>query len=378
MYAKTFFGFEKILAREIQELGGADVKIKNRMVEFYGDDGFLYKANYSLRTALRILKPIANFRARNENELYNKCKAYHWENHMQHTASFRIDSTVNSRVFNHSHYAALKMKDAIVDRFNEKHGKRPNIDKRNPDFVINLHISNENVTISLDSSGEPLFKRGYRVETGAAPLNEVMAAGLLRLAGWDGKGNFIDPMCGSGTLLIEAAMIALNIPAQLHRKHFAFQNWKDFNQDLYNKIRNTRLDKIQEFHGKILGYDNNMLMTRVADRNVKSADLSEFIELKQVDFFQTKKEHFPLLMIFNPPYDERMEIKTEDFYSKIGDTLKQNYPHTICWFITSDEIATKKVGLRPDMKIKLYNGKLETQFLKYDIYDGSKKQKTAE
>ena len=376
MQAKTFFGFEEVLAREVQQLGGANVKVRNRLVEFDGDDGFLYKANYSLRTAIRILKPIAKFKARDEQELYEKCKAYHWENHIRETATFKIDATVNSPAFKHSHFAALRVKDAIADRFMERKGKRPNVEKYDPDIVVNLHISHNTVTLSLDSSGEPLFKRGYRQETGRAPLNEVMAAGLLLMAGWNGKGNFLDPMCGSGTLLIEAAMIALNIPAQLHRKHFTFQNWKDFDQDLWNKIRSVRLDKVSDFNGKIMGYDLNQLMVKVAERNIAAADLTEFIEVKQMNFFQSKKEVSPLLIIFNPPYDERMEIKTDNFYRKIGDTLKQNYPYTIAWFITSDQNAIREVGLRPDVEIPLYNGKIETNFLKYEIYNAGAGKET--
>ena len=372
MQAKTFYGFEHILAKEIQQLGGANVKVRNRLVEFDGDDGFLYKANYSLRTAIRILKPIAKFKALDDKELYEKCKQYHWENHIRETATFKIDATVNSPAFKHSHYTALRVKDAIADRFMERKGKRPNVEKYNPDIVINLHITHNNVTLSLDSSGEPLFKRGYRQETGKAPLNEVMAAGLLKMAGWNGKGNFLDPMCGSGTLLIEAAMIAMDVPAQLHRKHFTFENWKDFDQDLWNKIRSVRLDKVSDFHGKIMGYDTHQLMVKVAERNIVAADLSEFIEVKQMNFFQSQKEVSPLLVMFNPPYDERMQIKTDNFYQKIGDTLKQNYPHTIAWFITSDENAVREVGLRPDTDIKLYNGKLETHFLKYEIYNAGK------
>lgn len=369
MQAKTFYGFEEILAREIQKLGGADVKVRNRLVEFYGDTGFLYKANYSLRTAIRIMKPIFSFKAKNEDELYENVRDYPWEDHIKSTATFKIDATVNSPNFKHSHFAALRVKDAIVDRFMDRKGRRPNVEKFNPDIVINLHITHTSITLSLDSSGEPLFKRGYRQDGGKAPINEVMAAGLLQMAGWDGKGNFLDPMCGSGTFLIEAAMIAMNIPAQLHREHFTFENWKDFDQGLWNKIRSVRLDKVTDFHGTITGYDNNYVMIKVADRNIKSADLEDYIEVKQMNFFQSKKEVSPVLIVFNPPYDERMEIKVEDFYRKIGDTLKQNYPHTTAWFITSDENAIHQVGLRPEKEIKLYNGKLETSFLKYEIYN---------
>ena len=374
MQAKTFYGFEEILAREIQKLGGADVKVRNRLVEFYGDTGFMYKANYSLRTAIRIMKPILSFKAKNEDELYEQVKAYAWEDHIRSTATFKIDATVNSPNFKHSHFAALRVKDAIADRFMDRKGRRPNVEKYNPDIVINLHITHTTITLSLDSSGEPLFKRGYRQDGGKAPINEVMAAGLLQMAGWDGKGHFLDPMCGSGTFLIEAAMIAMNIPAQVHREHFTFENWKDFDQELWNKIRDVRLDRMNDFYGTITGYDNNYVMIKVAERNIENANLKEFIEVKQVNFFQTQKEESPLLIVFNPPYDERLEIKVDNFYRKIGDTLKQGYPHTTAWFITADNRAVKETGLRPEQEIKLYNGKLETNFLRYDIYnagDGS-------
>lgn len=372
MQAKTFYGFENILAKEIQQLGGANVKVRNRLVEFEGDDGFLYKANYSLRTAIRIMKPIARFKAKNEDELYEQCKAYEWEKHIRQTATFKIDATVNSPSFKHSHFAALRVKDAIVDRFSERTGKRPNVEKFSPDIVVNLHITHNTVTLALDSSGEPLFKRGYRQETGRAPMNEVMAAGLLKMAGWDGKGNLLDPMCGSGTLLIEAAMIAMNLPAQIHREKFTFMNWKEFDETLWGKIKEVRMNRVKDFNGKILGYDNNQLMIKIAQRNIDSADLTDFLEVKQMDFFQSKKEINPLLVIFNPPYDERMRIKNDTFYRQIGDTLKQQYPHTIAWFITSDDNAVREVGLRPDQDVKLYNGKLETHFLKYEIYNAGK------
>ncbi|MGI9527386.1 MAG: THUMP domain-containing class I SAM-dependent RNA methyltransferase [Weeksellaceae bacterium] len=369
MQAKTFYGFEEILAKEIQQLGGANVIIKNRLVEFEGDNGFLYKANYSLRTAIRIMKPIARFKAKSEQELYDYCKAYEWEKHIKQSSTFKISATVNSPTFKHSHFTALRVKDAIADRFMERTGKRPDVEKYNPDIVVNLHITHTTVTLSLDSSGEPLFKRGYRRDTGDAPMNEVMAAGLLKIAGWDGRGNLLDPMCGSGTLLIEAAMIALNIPAQIHRRSFSFMNWPEFDLDLWHKIKETRLNRVRDFHGKITGYDINQHIIEVAEDNIANADLEDFIQVKQVNFFQTKKEDSPLLVIFNPPYDERMEITSDEFYKQIGDTLKQNYPHTVAWFITSDRNAIHDVGLRPDKVIELYNGQLETEFMKYEIYN---------
>lgn len=374
MQAKTFFGFENILADELKALGAADVSIKNRLVEFYGDLGFLYKANYSLTTALRILKPIHSFSVRNETQLYERFKKFDWENYIDLNQSFVIDATVHSDYFTHSQYAALKMKDALADRFQQKFGKRPSVDKDNPSIRFNLHISHDKVTLSLDSSGESLHKRGYKTGQGRAPINEVLAAGLLKIAGWEGKGNLLDPMCGSGTILTEAAMMAANIPPQLHRSHFSFQNWKDYDQDLFEKIKETRLNRITEFNGKIVGYDTDISVLEIAQGNIENAGLDDFIDVYKKDFFKTEKDLFPVLIVFNPPYNERLESDNELLYKSIGDTLKNNYPNTFAWFITSDLSAKKYVGLRPSKKVKVFNGKLECDFLRYDIYEGSHKK----
>lgn len=375
MQAKTFFGFEAILAQELQALGAADVKMGNRLVEFYGDLGFMYKANYSLRTALRILKPIFTFSVRDEEELYKRFRNFNWEDFMDVDQTFMIDPTIHSDYFTHSQYAALKMKDAMVDRFRDITGERPSVDKDNPDVRFNLHISHDKVTLSLDTSGDSLHKRGYRVETGPAPINEVLAAGLLITAGWDGKGNYLDPMCGSGTMLIEAAMIANNIPAQLHRPSFGFQRFKDYDQLLFTQIRNARLNRIRSTDYKIVGYEISPMMMKIAETNIMGADLQDFIEIRQQDFFESKKELFPVLLVFNPPYDERLANDNQEFYKKIGDTLKANYPNTLAWFITSDPEAKKYVGLRPSRKVKVFNGKLECDFLQYEMYEGTKKFK---
>lgn len=375
MQAKTFYGLEDVLVQELKQLGASQIVKKNRAVEFLGDLGFLYKANYSLRTALKILVPIHHFKAKNETIFEKEINKIPWENYFFNSQSFAIDATVYSDYFKHSQYIMLKMKDGIVDRFRKKFGKRPDIERFNPDIKFHLHISNQEVTISLDSSGDPLFKRGYRKSHFEAPINEVLAAGLLNLAGWDGKGNFLDPMCGSGTLLVEAAMIALNMPPQLHRKQFGFMNWKNFDLELFNKIKDTRINRIKDFSGKIVGYDISDKALISAKNNIEAADLSEFIELKNQDFFTSQKELFPLLVVFNPPYDERLSITTDHFYKNIGDTLKNNYKNTLAWFITSDLEAYKKIGLRPSRKIKIYNGKLECRFFQYDIYEGSKKNK---
>lgn len=370
---KTFFGLEEILAEEIKKLGGRKIEIKNRAVTCEGDLGFLYKLNYSCRTALKVLVPILNFKAWNEDKYYDKLFAFPWDSIMDSQQTFAIDSTINSERFKHSQFMTLKMKDAIVDFFKAKYRKRPDIDTKNPDIKFHLHIDRELVCISLDSSGDPLFKRGYRKEQTQAPINEVLASGMLHLAGWDGKGNFLDPMCGSGTLLIEAAMMATNLPAQIFRKRFAFQNWKNYDASLFTKIREFRVNKIQDFTGEIVGYDIDTQALKVAQKNIDFTELNDIIKVKKQNFFESKKEFFPLLIVFNPPYNERISINEEDFYKKIGNTFKQNYPNTLSWLISSDLEAVKKIGLRPSKKIKLFNGKLECRFLQYETYEGTKK-----
>lgn len=370
---KTFFGLEPILAEEVKKLGGRNVELKNRAVNCEGDLGFLYKVNYAARTALKVLVPIEEFKAYNESKYYDKLFKFEWDEFMDVNQTFAIDSTVNSERFSHSQFMTFKMKDAIVDYFQNKYGKRPSIETKSPDIKFHLHIDRELVTISLDSSGDALFKRGYRKEQGEAPINEVLASGMLQLAGWDGKGNFLDPMCGSGTLLIEAAMIALDLPAQTFRKRFGFQNWKNYDADLFSKIKEVRINRVKEFTGKIVGYDIDGRMLDAADANIASAEMEDVIEVRRQDFFDSKKELFPLLMVFNPPYDERISINDDDFYKKIGDIFKTHYPNTLAWLISSDLEAVKKIGLRPSRKIKLFNGKLETRFLQYEMYEGTKK-----
>ena len=372
---KTFFGLEEVLEAEIKKLGGRNVEIKNRAVNCVGDLGFLYKINYAARTAVKILVPFFEFKAYNEQKFYEKLYRLDWSEFLSIDQTFAIDATVYSERFTHSQFMTLKMKDAIVDSFQEKFNKRPSVDAKNPDIKFHLHIDRDLVTISLDSSGDPLFKRGYRKEQGQAPLNEVLASGMLQIAGWDGKGNFLDPMCGSGTILIEAAMIALDLPAQIFRKKFAFQNWKNYDEELFQKIKEFRIDRVKEFTGKIVGYDIDARMLNAAEINIEAAELEEVIEVKKQNFFESKKDLFPLTMVFNPPYDERISINDDDFYKKIGDTFKTHYPNTLAWLISSDLEAVKKIGLRPSRRVKLFNGKLETRFLQYEMYEGTKKAK---
>jgi len=377
MVAKTFFGFEDILVEELKGLGAQDVVKGNRMVSFYGDKGFMYKSNLCLRTALKVLKPIAEKKVHNPDTLYKFVQEIDWSKHMVANDTLAVYATVNSDNFNHSKYVALKVKDAIVDQFRDKTGDRPNIDTERPDLSISIHIAADLCTISLDSSGASLHHRGYRSATNIAPINEVLAAGLILLSDWNQHSDFLDPMCGSGTMLIEAAMIANRIPCNINRKEFAFEKWLDWDMDLYERIEASILKKVIESPAKFKGYDKAPSAIRKAQDNIKNANMEDFISIKEQNFFDTEKDDADkhLQMVFNPPYGERIEINMPEFYGEIGNTLKKSYPNTSAWFITSDIEAIKHVGLRPSRKIKVFNGKLESRLLQYKMYAGSKRTK---
>jgi len=378
MVAKTFFGLEEILADELLKLGAKKINIGVRNVSFYGDKGFLYKANLSLRTAIRILKPIVVFDINDDKELYSSFFNFNWEDYISVDNTFAIDSVLNSDFFTHSLYVSQKAKDGIVDRYRKLFKTRPTVDSINPDLKINIHIRNKCCTVSLDSSGKPLNQRGYRSQTNIAPINEVLAAGIILLSEWDLESDFLDPMCGSGTLLIEAAMLATNYPPNIKRSNFSFKNWNDFDLDLFVTITKSVLSKIKPFNNKILGFDKSPSAISKCNQNIINAGLEDVIFISKEDFFRSKKHNDDYLyIVFNPPYGERLRIDIELFYKKIGDTLKTNYTNSCTWFITSSIEALKYVGLRPSRKIKLFNGKLESRLAKYEIYSGSKKKKNS-
>ena len=377
MVAKTLFGFEATLARELRHLGAQQVREGIRNVQFKGDKGFLYKANLALRTAIKVLVPVHTFSVHDELDLYKKLKKINWEEYLDQTKTFAINSVINSDNFNNSLYVSLKSKDAIVDYFREKTGDRPNVDLKHPDILFNIHIQKTTCTVSLDSSGESLHKRGYKSDTNIAPINEVLAAGMILLSGYDGSQHFIDPMCGSGTILIEAAMIANNIPVNINRLEFAFEKWKDFDRELFDLIHESLLKKVRNSPKKIIGYDKAPSAVRKANSNILNASLEDFITIEKQDFFQSEKPvEGKTILLFNPPYGERISVDVPVFYGKIGDTLKQQYPDTDAWFITSDfSVGLKNVGLRTSKKIKLFNGNLECRFVKYEMYSGTRKSK---
>ncbi len=378
--ATTFFGLEEVLADELLQLGARDIVKGNRSVTFTGDKGFMYKANYNLHTALRILWQIAFQKNIYKAEhLYKAIAAIDWTQYMDISNTIRIDVTGQTKYFKNTRFIALKAKDAIVDQFRQKYNSRPDISLKNPDLRIVLHFKDDKLDILLDSSGEPLHKRGYRTMTNIAPLNEVLAAGIVALSDWRGNENLLDPMCGSGTILIEAAMYAMQIPAGINRQQYAFQKWKDYDPELFELIKESSLKKIRELPAgvKLIGYDKAPSAVEKAIQNVKNANLEEFITIKQADFFRTIRPKKPTQLLFNPPYDERLSIDTQSFYKKIGDTLKNNYPDTIAWMLVGNLQALKYVGLRPSKRIKLFNGKIEARLVKYKLYSGSKKTKPA-
>lgn len=377
LIASTLFGLEKVLAKEIKSIGAQNIELRNRAVKFEANTEIMYKANLNLRTALKILKPLASFKATNQFTLYQNIKRIKWEKYLNIDTTFLIKPVVFSSHFNHSQFVAQKTKDAIVDRFREKYNNRPSVNHDHPDVPIHLHISGDLVTVSLDSSGASLNKRGYRQSGGEAPLNEVLAAGLIQLSNWDAKTNFIDPMCGSGTLLIEAAMFALNIPSNINRLEFAFMNWPDFDKKKWKEIiaeAKFSIIKPEELKIKIIGSDIDIGKLELTQRNISRAGVGKIIKLRNKSFDQfivpAQKGH----VVFNPPYGERLKIEQiEHFYEEIGNQLKNNWAGYQAWILSCNFNAIKKIGLKPAKKIKLLNGKLECKFLNFPLFEGNRK-----
>lgn len=373
LIAKTFQGLEEVLAQELTELGAGNIEIGRRMVSFTGDKAMMYRANFCLRTAIRILKPIKHFEAKTADEVYDAVKSVEWENYMSNMDSFAVDAVVFSSEFRHSKFVAYKVKDAIVDYFREKTGNRPSVRINKPDLLLNIHIAEDKCTLSLDSSGESLHRRGYRQEQVEAPLNEVLAAGMILMTGWKGECDFIDPMCGSGTIPIEAALIARNIAPGLFRKEFGFEKWKDFDRDLFDSIYNDDSNE-REFTHRIYGYDNNPKANEIAIHNVKAAGVGRDVVLKIQPFQQFEQPKEKSIIVMNPPYGER--ISSDDLlslYEMIGERLKHAFVGYDAWILSYREECFDQIGLKPSVKIPLFNGSLECQFRKYQIFDGKYK-----
>ena len=377
MLAKTFKGLEQVLAGELIELGANNVQIERRAVSFTGDKRMLYTANFCLRTASRVLVPIATFKAKNTDDIYEQVKQVDWAQYMTAKTTFQIDATVYSDLFRHSQFVTYRVKDAIVDWWMEHSGVRPSVQLTHPDLYLNVHIAGDTVTVSLDSSGESLHKRGYRVANTQAPINEALAAGMLLLAGWTGQSDFYDPMCGSGTLLIEAALIARNIAPGIYRKGFAFEKWANFDADLFEDIYSDD-SRERDFEHKIYGSDAGFYAVQAATKNIQSANLQRDIEVKQIRVEELRladRDTEGALVMINPPYGERLsqDKNVLRLYQDMGTALKHQFSGATAWIISSNEEALKCVGLRPAKKIHLVNGDLECLFNKYELFRGDRK-----
>lgn len=379
--AKTFQGLEEILAKELEALGASNINIVSRAVECEGDQRLLYRMNYELRTAVRVLVKFFSFKTKHENHLYKKIQEIDWSEHIALQDTFAIDATTYSKYLTHSKYLSLKVKDAIVDQLREKYdGQRPSIDLNAPTLRLQIHFNKDNqCTVLWDSSGQSLHKRGYRVASVLAPINEVLAAGLILLSGWKGDCPLIDPMCGSGTIPIEAAMYASQIPPQFKRKTFGFMTWKDFDAELWEDVRKTANAKIKMTEVPILGFDRDVNAVKIAEENIDTIGLDEVIEINWRDFLTLPPQKEKGVIIMNPPYDERLgEEDIEAFYRNIGDQLKKSFSGFDAWLISSNLEALKFIGLKPSRKIMLFNAALECRFQKYELYAGTKKIHKAE
>ncbi len=371
------YGLEDLLARELRELGASEIEKGVRNVSFQGDNGFMYKANLCCRTAVKILKPISSFNVFDEEQLYKRVYEIPWENYLDSRGTLSVESTVFSKRFSHSKYISLKTKDAIVDRFRDRFGHRPDIDRYHASLHVHIHIDRQIATVSLNSSGPSLHRRGYRVAPVAAPLSEVLAAGIIMLSGWSGQCDLLDPMCGGGTIPIEAAMIACNIPPNINRAEFGFEHWPDYDPDLFDLIRNSALKRVKEFHFKIYARDRDPLAIRKVKANIAEANLEEFITVEQADFMGSEKVgDRNLFVLMNPPYDQRLSIQdVSKFYGMIGTTLKHGYPGSEAWLFAANETALKSIGLKPKKKIKLFNGKLEAKLVGFNLFSGTLKSR---
>lgn len=376
LLAKTFFGLEDLLEQELKVLGAEKTRKLKRAVAFKGDKELLYKANLQLRCAISVLMPITKFRAKDEKEFYTQVRKIDWFRYLDQYSTFIVDAVSKSNVFNHSHFMSLKTKDAIVDQFRDMHGRRPTVEKERPNVKVNVHIRETEVTISLDSSSEQLFKRNYRSDTGPAPLNESMAAALVLLSGWDKESALIDPMCGSGTIVTEAGLVARNVPAGKFREFYGFMGWKDFDSRLWRKVRQEAFEAEQPSHAQLFASDLDEDVIGIAKANAAGAGLRGAIKFKVQDFFESKSPRGVEkgMIIMNPPYGERLEEEDlNDFYQRIGDKLKQDYTGFTAWIISSDLEALKHIGLKTSEKITLFNGPLECRFVKIELHEGSMK-----
>lgn len=374
---KTLYGFEDILQDELKELGYDKTEKLNRAVQVKGDWEDVYRLNYRCRLAISVLVEVASFYIQKEKDLYDEAKKIDWTSFFEMEKTFAVKGAVFSNLFTHTQYPFLLVKDAIADVFREKFDARPNVNIKAPQVMFDVYIKEKSVTVSLNTSGIPLFQRGYRQEVGEAPMNEVLAAGLLRLANWDKKSPLIDPMCGSGTLAIEAALLAADIPSMVERQHYAFKNFKSFDPEAWEKVQNEVNRRPVDLGFKIFASDIDAGMLQKAKRNSRMAPIGNMISFTLKDVFELEPPSEKGLLICNPPYGERMgeDEDISELYQKLGDAFKNSFVGYDCWVISSNMDAIKSVGLKASKKVKVFNGNLECSFREFKVFEGSKKIK---
>ncbi len=370
---KTIFGVEEVLKEELNELGYNEVTVLNRAVQIQGTMADVYYLNLHLRCAMSVLVEVKKFKIRDEQDLFKQCLKIDWTSYFDIDKSFAVKGAIQSKLFSHTQFPFLLVKDAIVDTFRDKMGERPNVNIKTPQVVFDLYIKENQVTISLNTSGAPLYQRGYRTEVGEAPLNEVTAAALVRLSGWDRKSTFMDPFCGSGTILIEAALLASGIPSNIDRQHYAFKNFIGFDAALWEKIQSEAIKTCKGFDFDILGSDMDSNMMMMTKRNLRGLPIGRFVNVTTNSFQEVKKPSETGTIVCNPPYGERMGEDIEDMYQELGDWFKNELKGWNCWVISSNEEGFKSIGLKPTTKVKLYNGDLECSFREFRIFDGFRK-----
>jgi len=372
--AKTLFGLENVLAGELRDLGATEITLYNRAVGFSGDKKLLYRANYHLRTALKVLVPLNEADISNEQELYDFVRSINWERYLGVDETLAVEVAMKTDLFKHTQYIAQKIKDAIVDQFRDKHGSRPSVDLERPTLRINAYINNKTIKLSRDSSGESLHRRGYRFRQGPAPMNEVLAAGLIKLTGWNGKIPLVDFMCGSGTIPIEAAMIALHIPPGDLRAEYGFQRWKDYEPKIFNELVNEK-NTVAYQEIRIFASDIALDSVKLAQQHAQNADVLKYIKFSTCHFNDFVPPPSPGIVLINPPYGERIDqLNLNELYRQIGDRLKKSYSGYEAWIISANAEAMKNIGLKPSPKIPVYNGQLECRFNRYSLYEGSRKE----
>ena len=371
---KTFYGLEDVLADELVELGYPVTAKLNRAIQTEGQWKDVYFLNLHLRCAISVLVQVAQFTIREEDDLYKKALKVNWPSFFDVKRTIAVRGAVFSDFFKHSQFPFLVVKDAIADRFRNEIDERPDVNLKAPQIVIDLYINRNQVTLSLNTSGLPLFQRGYRESAGDAPLNEVVAAGLIRLSGWDKRSPFVDPFCGSGTLLIEAALMAAEIPALIERQHFAFKNFNHFDAETWEGMLADARKRITSLPCQISGSDISEEMVLKARRNLRRLAIGRFVETSVRSFDEVKASEVKGIIVTNPPYGERLSADIEELYAGIGSWLKHEMVGFQCWLISSSEQGFKSIGLKPDKKMKLYNGDLECSFRKFSVYEGSKKR----